>query len=141
MLQCELHRSKPAHRDARYRAILPTTRCRKARPHIRDQVYHDVVFVAILRVFARIRVVRLVAFGHDKNQVVLGKSRYVRIVRPISEPAIAPVKQVDHRESAAILNAGRHHDAIRHLSMESRTSERYISQRDLWSDPRMIGNR
>jgi hypothetical protein len=96
MTQRQLHRSESPHRNTHDRTVRAAGRDWKPALHVGDEIVHDVVFVAVLRLVDGIRVIRGTCFGHYEKQGGRSKARDVRIVGPIPKSSSAPVQQVEH---------------------------------------------
>src|ERR1035438_2418642 len=73
MAESEFDGAESAHGDSDDCAIRSSCRYEKLALNVRNEIVHNVIFVAILPPLRRIHVVRFVALGHNKDQTSLSK--------------------------------------------------------------------
>jgi len=94
MTEYQFYGAEPAHRYANDRSFAGFVRDGESSLNIADQIVDNVVLVPILRMLCRVRVLRLVALRHDKDQVLCGEARDIGVVRPIAKTTISAMEQI-----------------------------------------------
>src|SRR4051794_20726356 len=95
MRERDFHGAEAAHRHTDYCAVHAARSDWKTILNVHDQVFYDIIFVAIVRFGRGVHPVRFIAFGHDEDQSLLGVFPDVGVVSPIPKAAATSVKKVD----------------------------------------------
>ena len=123
MTESQVDRSESSHGNAHNRPVRSTSGSREFVLHIGDEIFHDVVLVAVLRRLGCIHKVRRASFRHDENQAALAIPRDIGIIRPVAKTSSPAMEQVHHRQLCPYDDASRHHHAILHISKERHATE------------------
>lgn len=139
MLESKNYRAITAHRDSNDRPPV-TTVCRgESFLDIGNEIFHDVIFVAVLGAPGCVHVIRRFAFGHHENHAMLSVMRDIRIVCPITIAASSPMKYVHGRQSLGMFGVAEwEHNAVWHLPVQSRAEEGHIDEGHVRRKSRVI---
>src|SRR6185312_4673838 len=141
MLQSEDDSAKAAHGDANDGAFVSRWGRGKSLLNIADEVFDDVIFVAVLRLGGGIHVIGRIAFRHDQDESVGGILRHVRVIRPVSEAATTTVQKVKHRELSSRSGVvGGKDNAVGDLALQSGTEKGNVLHGDTRGEARVVND-